>query len=463
MLARDGHEVTVLERDPEPVPESLDRAWERWDRRGVAQFRQAHFLQARGRHVLDAELPDVRDALAAAGARRANPLDELIPPSISDRRPRPGDERFETLTARRPVLEHVLARAAEAQPGLSVRRGVTVAGLDTRERGGVRHVQGVRTTSNRTVSSDLVVDAMGRRSPSSGWLRDRGTAPVPEEAGDGGFLYYTRYFRSHDGSLPEARASWHCALGSFSILTLPADTGMWSITICISSRDRLLKRLRFPDRWKALVRACPRHAHWLEGEPVGGILPMGGLVDRRRRFVAGGRPVATGIAAVADAWACTNPSLGRGMALGLAHAARLRDVLREHPSDAAAFAPAWDRTTEEEFTPWYRATVAVDRARLAEIEALRTGAPVPAPAGPVAALSAAFPTAMVRDADLFRAGLEISSCLTPPQEVFSRPGLAARVMELGGRNGDRRARRPSREELVELMSPARGVCTALVG
>jgi hypothetical protein len=70
---------------------------------------------------------------------------------------------------------------------------------------------------------------------------------------------------------------------------------------------------------------------------------------------------------------------------------------------------------------------------------------------------------MVRDADLFRAGLEISSCLTPPQEVFSRPGLAARVMELGGRNGDRRARRPSREELVELMSPARGVCTALVG
>ena len=30
MLARDGHEVTVLERDPSPVPANPDRAWESW-------------------------------------------------------------------------------------------------------------------------------------------------------------------------------------------------------------------------------------------------------------------------------------------------------------------------------------------------------------------------------------------------------------------------------------------------
>ena len=51
LLARDGHDVTVLERDPAPVPDSPDDAWEQWERRGVAQFRQAHYLAAaRPRH-----------------------------------------------------------------------------------------------------------------------------------------------------------------------------------------------------------------------------------------------------------------------------------------------------------------------------------------------------------------------------------------------------------------------------
>ena len=34
MLARDGHRVTVLERDPAPPPETPEHAWERWDRDG---------------------------------------------------------------------------------------------------------------------------------------------------------------------------------------------------------------------------------------------------------------------------------------------------------------------------------------------------------------------------------------------------------------------------------------------
>ena len=55
LLARDGHDVTVLERDAEPVRDSVDEAWSAWERAGVAQFRQPHFLQARVRHVLDRE------------------------------------------------------------------------------------------------------------------------------------------------------------------------------------------------------------------------------------------------------------------------------------------------------------------------------------------------------------------------------------------------------------------------
>src|SRR3954447_2749460 len=81
MLARDGHDVTVLERDADAVPATLDEAIEDWPRRGVAQFRQAHLLLPRGRAVLDEALPDVRDALLAAGACRFDLLG-VMPPTI---------------------------------------------------------------------------------------------------------------------------------------------------------------------------------------------------------------------------------------------------------------------------------------------------------------------------------------------------------------------------------------------
>ena len=60
MLARQGHGVTVLERDGTPNPGSPEDAWQAWDRRGVAQFRQPHFLHAAARHIVDRELPEVK-------------------------------------------------------------------------------------------------------------------------------------------------------------------------------------------------------------------------------------------------------------------------------------------------------------------------------------------------------------------------------------------------------------------
>ena len=44
MLARDGHQVTVLEADPAGVPATVGEACESWQRQGVAQSRQPHNL-----------------------------------------------------------------------------------------------------------------------------------------------------------------------------------------------------------------------------------------------------------------------------------------------------------------------------------------------------------------------------------------------------------------------------------
>jgi 2-polyprenyl-6-methoxyphenol hydroxylase-like FAD-dependent oxidoreductase len=440
MLHRDGHEVTVLERDPAPVPDGCGEAWERWERGGVAQFRQAHYLQPLGRAVLDEELPDVRDALVAAGAARFDPL-MMMPPPLAEQGPRPGDERFATITARRPVIEHAFARIAEEQIG--TRRGVAVERLEA-DRNGATRITGVRTTAGETLPADLVVDAMGRRSKLPAWLADAGAPEVHEESEDSGYLYYTRFFRGD--AMPAMRAPLQMPIGTFSILTLPGDDNTWSVTVYASAGDRPLKRLRDAEAWTRVLQACPLHVQWIEGEPITGVLPMGGIVDRRRRLDG----AAAGVALLADACACTNPSLGRGMALGLRHAQVLRDTLREH-EDPDGFARAWDEATERELTPWYHATVQLDRDRLREIDALRTGGERPQPADRAAAVRAAIMPAAVRDPDVFRVMLAQRCCLGSPA-VLDEPELAERVLELARDAEPPPLAGPDREALLSLLA-----------
>ncbi|MCW3046839.1 MAG: dependent oxidoreductase [Solirubrobacterales bacterium] len=441
MLRRDGHDVAVLERDPAPVPDSNEGAWERWERAGVTQFRQAHFLQPLGRIVLDEELPDVRDALLAAGAARFDPL-RLMPPWIADRRPRPGDERFATITARRPVMEHAFARVAQEE--VDVRRGIEVERLLTN---GVPRIAGVRTTRGEELPADLVVDAMGRRSRLPAWLADAGARGMHEESEDFGFLYYTRFFR---GEQPRMLAPLLTAIGTISLLTLPGDDDTWSVTVLGAAGDRPLKRLRKTEAWTAVVRACPLQAHWLEGEPITEILGMGGIVDRYRRLVSGSRPAVTGVALLGDACACTNPSLGRGIALGLRHAQLLRDTLREE-EEPGRFAEAWDAATEVEITPWYRATARQDRERLREIDALRQGLERPAPADRQAAVRAALTPAAMCDPDVLRAMLAERCCLDSPT-ALDEPELAERILELARDAEPAQFAGPDRKQLLTLLA-----------
>jgi 2-polyprenyl-6-methoxyphenol hydroxylase-like FAD-dependent oxidoreductase len=422
MLHRDGHEVTVLESDPAPLPESPEDAWERWERSGVTQFRMAHYLQPLGHGVLRAELPDVLDALGAP------PFDALcmMPPPLAAAGPREDDDRFMTLAARRTTLELAFARVAEQE--LDIRRGTTVIELL-----GEPHVRGVRTSAGEDIDADLVVDAMGRRSPLPKLL----SLPVHEEAEDSGFLYYGRFFR---GTSPQVRAPINMPIGTISILTLPGDDDTWSVTVYTATGDQPLKRIRDADRWTAVVASLPLHAHWLDGEPISDIAAMGGVVDRYRRLPDG----VTGLALLADAFACTNPSLGRGISLGIRHAQLLRDTAREE--DPARFAPAWDEITEAEVAPWYRDTVAIDRARLQEVEALRHGLPRPRPAEP--ARAAVGPAAM-RDPDIFRAMLAHRCCLGSPGDLDA---VGDRALELAADAGPPRLAGPDREQLLALLS-----------
>ncbi len=447
LLAGDGHEVPVLERDPAGPPPAA-QAWQEWQRPGINQFRLPHVMLARWRVEMDRDLPEVLHALEAVGGLRVNLL-ALLP--ASQRGPwRDGDDRFETVTARRPVLEAVLATVAAATPGVTIRRGVTVTGLltDSTVAGSVPRVTGVLAAGGLTLRADLVVDCGGRRSALTSWLSAVGARRPAEERDDRGFVYYGRHYQSRTGTLPESRTNVVQRHESVSILTLPGDNGTWSVTLITHGRDHAMRGLRDPVRWDAALALYPLAAHWRDGEPAPGIDVTAGIEDRHRDFVVDGDPVATGVVAVGDAWACTNPSLGRGATLGLLHAGGLRDVLRETGTDdddkLVRRFHEWTTTGVE---PLYRATLWYDRHRLAELDADAAGRPYQTD-DPKWAFSLATFAASRTDPDVARAYQSLTALLATPDELFAEPGLAEKVMALGGDAPNYPLPGPGRGELL---------------
>lgn len=428
MLGRDGHSVTVLEADTAAQPAVPLEGWETWQRPGVAQFRQPHTLLSRFRMISDHELPGLTDDLLRAGCVLVDLLDSrFLPPTMIERAPRPGDEALRIVTGRRPVVESVIAAMAEATPNVVIRRGTKVGELITgsSDLPGVPHVVGVRTTSGEEIRADLVIDAMGRRSPAPEWILNVGGRSPIEEGEDCNFVYFSRYFSGPQR--PRRIAPPLTPMGVFSILTNYADNDTWSITL-FTSKNKAMRALRDTAAFHRVVAACPRQAHWLDGEPITPVFVMAGVLDRYRRFVVDGQPVITGFAAVGDAWACTNPSAGRGLAVGLLQAQVLRDVARQHVNDPRVLSREYDAETERQVTPFYRTQVATDRARFAEMNALEEGLPLP----PLDPVMAKLLFAAPQDADVLRGVIELAMCVALPQEVVSRPRIAAKLAELDG-------------------------------
>lgn len=421
LLAGDGHRVTVVERDAGDAPDDARVAWEEWPRRGVPQFRQLFYLLPRFRQLAERELPDVVAALGDVTLRHQPMTD--IDTTLTD-----GDAEIAALTARRPVVEAAVAQVAAADGRIDIRRGAAVRGLVSGDPvvPGAPHVTGVVTDTGE-IAADLVVDATGRRSPLSRWLTDIGGRPLPEVVEDSGFVYHSRHFRSPDGTVPALRGPLLQHFGSLSVLTLPAEAGTWGVGLITSSRDDALRSLRRVDRWSAVARALTPVAHWVDGEPITGIDVMTRLEDRRRTLCPGGHPLVTGVAPVADAWASTNPTLGRGTTMALLHAVALRDTIRGVGlADPARFAVAWHDTTERELGPAYDAVITADRHRLAEIDAAVDGV---AYDGTDMAWRAyrTLEDAAHLDADLLRGWFRIAGLVASGTEVFSEPGFLRRL------------------------------------
>jgi 2-polyprenyl-6-methoxyphenol hydroxylase-like FAD-dependent oxidoreductase len=451
LLAADGHEVTVVERDTAGAPDPAD-AWSSWERRGVNQFRLPHFFLSRFRMIIEAELPKLADALTAAGAARFNIVDNI--PDEMKGGPRPDDNRFDLITGRRSVVESVTARVAEDTPGVRVRRGAAVrallTGVPARDR--IPNAVGVELEDGSRIEADLVIDASGRRSPLPRWIVDAGGGPATEELDDSGFVYYGRHFRSEDGSLPFMFGPLKQDYGSISALTLPADNGTWSVTIIGNAKDSALRVLTDEKKWEAAVRTLPLAAHWIDGEPIDtGVAVMAKIEDRIRDFAPGGKPVATGVLAVGDSWSCTNPSLGRGASIGAMHAVLLRDILREHTDDDPwGLASAWYEATRTEMEPWFRTTLNYDRHRLDEVQAIIDGREFSSDNEEWMATKA-MEARSLASPDILRTNLEMGMLIRRADEVAADSAIKDILAESG--QGDEAAPiAPSRSEFLAAIS-----------
>jgi len=134
------------------------------------------------------------------------------------------------------------------------------------------------------------------------------------------------------------------------------------------------------------------------------------------------------------------------------HALGTVEVIRQRLDNPLALALAQDSMTETRVTPWYHNTIDIDRTWIARFNASIAGRPEPQPTDPRVRIAQALSVAMMYDADLFRAALEMRSLLALPQEVMTQPGVVDRIMEVAGAHEAVTPSGPSRQELLRMLA-----------
>jgi 2-polyprenyl-6-methoxyphenol hydroxylase-like FAD-dependent oxidoreductase len=350
------------------------------------------------------------------------------------------------------VLEFGFTSAARSTPGVEIRNNTAVTGLVTGAEviPGVPHVTGVRTESGEVVTGDIVIDAGGRRTPVPALIETVGGTRPEEHSVDLGFAYNSHYFRGD--ALPEYLEDVLTPLGSISVLTLPGDDDYWCVALYHSSKDKDMRKVRDPEVFDRVLRSLPHHAHWADGTPMSEVNTMVSTANTTRTFVVDGRPSVTGLVPIGDAWGFTNPSLGRGISLGVMHAVAFVDAAVDFVDQPQELVRRWDEVTRTVAAPWHASTVSFDALRGPEVEALRQGLPDPFDVNdPSVAMPRAFNSALHYDRQVFAWGQEIAGCLALPEQIFARPGAFEHVIEVALAHPPYEAPAPSRAELEELL------------
>jgi 2-polyprenyl-6-methoxyphenol hydroxylase-like FAD-dependent oxidoreductase len=331
-LARRGHEVVSVDRDPGPTGRA-------WIRRGVMQFEHAHGFRPQVSMALQAEWPEALKSWLSHGAQ---PVE--VPNSV-------GSRQVLGVLSRRSTFERALRKAARKQPGLTLRTG-HVDGL-VLDRG---HVIGARVDGS-LVEANLVVDASGR----AGHLgRTSAQDGGPELDGDCGLAYVDRTYQLIPGAEPGPMTTPIAYFGDFDgyqCLVFLHESGHFSVVFVRPTADAALKALRFEAAFETACRAIPALAEWTQpdrAQPTSAVLVGGALRNVYRRQT--GTP---GLVTVGDSVATTTPTRGRGIAMACMQVTALLGLL-DRGADPTTVAEPFGAWCDHAIEPWVADHIAID-------------------------------------------------------------------------------------------------------
>jgi 2-polyprenyl-6-methoxyphenol hydroxylase-like FAD-dependent oxidoreductase len=352
LLAREGHLVTLIERD-ELLSGGAAEDAPQWPRRGIPHFLQPHAFIPRGRSELRQHLPEVYDALLAAGAWEVDMRSKLGGPATE------ADEELQYLAVRRPLVEWALRRATAAEPGVTIRAGARVNGLLV----DAGRVVGARV-GGAPIDADLVVDALGRRTPTRDWLAAQGLETESPKSSDCGVVYYSRYYRCRPGFSPPD-GPWVLSprgdLGYLAYSSFPGDNGTFAALLAVPTGVPEWKVFHEAVAFEAAIAQIPALASWADPGSVDPITPVMAMAGLRNSLRAG--VPAPGLVATGDAYGHTDPVLAHGLAFGLMHAAEIARAVGDN-ADVVDAADDYVAATASSLGERYDYATALDEQRL---------------------------------------------------------------------------------------------------
>lgn len=471
-LARAGREVTIVERDPPPPDGGPDEAFFGWNRRGAAQFRHPHAFLAVMSNLLEDSFPDLIDEFFEAGARKVT-FEDMLPDELKQSYvPAPGDERMWLLMCRRATMETVFRRYAERQHNVEIQSGVNVIGVRTAPEGDLIRVEGIdvqrRGEAPFGMAADLVVDAGGRNSKLKRWLMDLG-ASIATEDDDAEIVYYTRHYRLLPGVDEPARDPGNPSTGDLGYVrygVFPGEGGHFAVIVCIHDAEQALHQaVRHGEIFDAMCRSIPGLNRWVSEQRAVATTESFGFSDIHavwHHYVVDGKPTALNYFAVGDAAVRTNPLYGRGCSTGIMHAHILVDVIEAFESPLQR-ALEFDRRTEQELRPIFKASLDDDRKAIIRAKAVMAGEQPARPKSIRARLTGAFSGALRiasrRHIRVFRGALRTFNLLEKPGEFMKDRVvllLTLRYLLRGAGAGaaSRTVNGPGREEMLSIIEKA---------